>query len=448
MQAVIDTMFSVLAILNFYFLWAMAFDVCTWYYALCGIGFWYLCHTQTKEASWFRVVLIPSSERWIRQQVRRHYGTEELFYFRRVLEVEMVAFEIEQRLAGPSPNPDLAPASREWQSSKCGSLGDTPMAKTPSSSWGRQILSGEHCGPPPMPGVSATESETKWENLMAERRVWARGLMESKDPEVRNEEWRFRGIRVSRQLANAQAGAASFYRSPSQAFIQRQQELQLAETVRREAEELQARQEAEKQLEQRDREWSLQMMGLEEAMGALSLGMADVGVSVEEAEAEVESMELDSAGAGEEADTGAEFMELDLVEAVGDVSAAVVVIEVDEATRGYEAYHSVEEDHMEMEEVERAPAGLGVLEEDSVAVWPEETAEERRRREEEDNAGWDGVVDEFLFAGVGEVWRGEEEDRGYEYGEGKEEWRGNTMGRKRRLQRREDAGLRKRGAWR
>ncbi|KAL7274276.1 hypothetical protein RUND412_002822 [Rhizina undulata] len=69
-----------------------------------GIAFWYIYHTQTKETSWFRIVVIPFIRRRIIQHVRGSLETEN---GRNKLQVSA------ERHPGPSPFPCFANASQE-----------------------------------------------------------------------------------------------------------------------------------------------------------------------------------------------------------------------------------------------------------------------------------------------------------------------------------------------
>ncbi|KAL7265896.1 hypothetical protein RUND412_011574, partial [Rhizina undulata] len=357
-------------------------------YVLCGIGCWYLCRAQMKETSWFRVVLIPSTKRWISQRERHSDGMTEAGGLRMVLDIEIRHFEHERRLAGPSPETRRVHASRERDTPRHGCSDDTLLGQASNRGCvGAVPLPAGNLGPPPVLGAFLAESETKRASLPAEGRAWEGAPMVSRAAEVQRaagtEEWRAGGIPVPNQLANAQVGAADFGRYYPQAFIQQQPVLQLAETVRLEAEELLVRQQGERQLSQ-----------------------AQVMDVVREADAEPEFMELDSADAVEEASPVAEIME------------------IHEATGGYEAaYHLGEEALMKIEEeAERVPAELWVTSEETERVFEEGSVvairdEEFERWQQGQEQEWDQATDEF--AGVGEEWRGDGEAGGDEVVEGR-----------------------------
>ncbi|KAL7270465.1 hypothetical protein RUND412_006836 [Rhizina undulata] len=184
-----------------------------------------------------------------------------------------------------------------------------------------------------------------------------------------------------------------------QAPVQSQQHVQLAETARLEAEELLARQEAEKQLSQDrirqtysnhrrrylwwrlrspdpTRQWLL-LWFLHQQRPQLATPFSVSYLPLLEVVGHLHRIIVDAAHLWE-ADAEAEFMELDSAEAVEETSLVVETVEVDEATGGYEAaYHLIEDYLKEIEEgVDRVPAERLTseereLEEGSVAVLPD-----------------------------------------------------------------------------
>ncbi|KAL7274405.1 hypothetical protein RUND412_002698 [Rhizina undulata] len=202
-----------------------------------GIGFWYFYHTQTKETSWFRVVITPFIWRRIGQRVRRCHGPE---HGREMLEIPAAIVSQQDQLSGPSPHP----VSQELKTPGHGCVRVIPAGKAPSHGCVRVNSLKANKGPP-KPTTSLTASDDDIDLIAVSWKLWEarearkRAGMEQKEADAgvkaqlaaeADEEWRIWTITNPEAYAQARAGAAMAIWRNQMASIQHQHELVVAET--------------------------------------------------------------------------------------------------------------------------------------------------------------------------------------------------------------------------
>ncbi|KAL7272643.1 hypothetical protein RUND412_004544 [Rhizina undulata] len=203
-----------------------------------GIWFWYIYHTQTKETSWFRVVIIPFIRRRISQRVRRCHEPE---HGREMLEVPAAIVSQLGHLPGLFP----LPVSQELKTPGHGTVRVIPAGKAPSHGCVRvNSLKADKVPPKPTSPLTASDDDinliaVSWK-LWETREARKRAEMEQKEADARakaqlaaeaDEEWRIWTITNTDGYARARAGAAmAISRNQMASSIQHQQELMLAET--------------------------------------------------------------------------------------------------------------------------------------------------------------------------------------------------------------------------
>ncbi|KAL7274403.1 hypothetical protein RUND412_002696 [Rhizina undulata] len=164
-----------------------------------GIGFWYFYHTQTKETSWFRVVITPFIWRRISQRVRRCHEPEH----------------------GLFP----LPVSQELKTPGHGSVRVIPAGKAPGHGCAR-VNSLQADKGPPKPTTSLTASDDDIDLIAKEADARAKAQLAAEA----DEEWRIWIITNPEAYAQARAGAAMAIWRNQMASIQHQHELVVAET--------------------------------------------------------------------------------------------------------------------------------------------------------------------------------------------------------------------------